>query len=104
MNRINEPDYFERAEQLLDVFRLTEAKHHFPSSFSKGMQQKLMIVIAVLTKPTLYIVDEPFIGLDPKAIKDFLLILEEERKRGAAILMSTHVLDTAEKKFAIDFC
>lgn len=97
VNKIEDPSFFQRAEQLITLFRLQHAKHHFPGSFSKGMQQKLMIIIAILIKPTLYIVDEPFIGLDPKAIKDFLIILEEERQRGAAILMSTHVLDTAER-------
>ncbi len=97
VNQIDDKSYFTAAEELLEIFRLTEAKHQYPTSFSKGMQQKLMIVIAILMKPKLYIVDEPFIGLDPKAIKDFLAILEKERIRGAAILMSTHVLDTAEK-------
>lgn len=97
VNGIDEDDYYERAEELLAVFRLTDERHHFPTSFSKGMQQKLMIIIGILTKPDLYIVDEPFIGLDPKAIKDLLTIFEAERTRGAAILMSTHVLDTAEK-------
>ncbi|UOE96252.1 ABC transporter ATP-binding protein [Alkalihalobacillus sp. LMS39] len=97
VNQIESDDYFSRAEELLELFRLTKARHQLPSSFSKGMQQKLMIIIAILIQPMLYIVDEPFIGLDPKAIKDFLKILEEERKRGAAILMCTHVLDTAEK-------
>lgn len=48
-------------------------------------------------QPDVYIVDEPFIGLDPRATKDFLRLLEAERKRGAGVLMSTHVLDTAEK-------
>ncbi|MNW03453.1 ABC-type transporter ATP-binding protein EcsA [compost metagenome] len=41
--------------------------------------------------------DEPFIGLDPRAIKEFLDMLDSERKRGAGVLMSTHVLDTAER-------
>jgi len=97
VNQIDDEEYDKRAVELLRIFRLHKEKHHFPTSFSKGMQQKLMIIIALLIKPKVYIIDEPFIGLDPKAIKDFLYILEEERKRGASILMSTHVLDTAEK-------
>lgn len=97
VNQVEDDNFFRSANDLLTVFRLQEVKHHYPSAFSKGMQQKLMIIIAILNKPMLYIVDEPFIGLDPKAIKDFLYILEKERKRGAAILMCTHVLDTAEK-------
>ncbi|MCL6458692.1 MAG: ABC transporter ATP-binding protein [Gorillibacterium sp.] len=90
-------EFVERAEELLNKFRLTGVKDHLPSSFSKGMQQKIMLVLGFLHQPQLYIVDEPFIGLDPKAIKDFLDMLDLERKRGAAVLMSTHVLDTAER-------
>jgi ABC-2 type transport system ATP-binding protein len=56
-----------------------------------------MLIIGFLTKPDVYIVDEPFIGLDPKATKELLDTLNAERRRGAAILMSTHVLDTAER-------
>ncbi|MNS94427.1 ABC-type transporter ATP-binding protein EcsA [compost metagenome] len=56
-----------------------------------------MLMIGFLIRPDVYIVDEPFIGLDPRATKDFLGLLEEERRRGAGVLMSTHVLDTAER-------
>lgn len=86
-----------RGDMLLRQFRLTGAKHHLPSSFSKGMQQKMMLIIGFLQEPDLYIIDEPFIGLDPKATKDFMDMLMEERRRGAGVLMSTHVLDTAER-------
>ncbi|WP_274363060.1 ABC transporter ATP-binding protein [Paenibacillus thermotolerans] len=87
----------ERAERLLSLFRLGDVRHHLPGSFSKGMQQKLMLVLAFMQQPDLYIVDEPFIGLDPRATKQLLALLAEERSRGAGIIMSTHVLDTAEK-------
>ncbi|MDR6551548.1 ABC transporter ATP-binding protein [Paenibacillus qinlingensis] len=89
--------FLERADDLLHRFRLLDEKHQLPGKFSKGMQQKIMLILGFLNKPDVYIVDEPFIGLDPKAIKDFIGMLEEERKRGAGILMSTHVLDTAER-------
>lgn len=89
---------FERqAETLLERFQLTNEKHHLPRSFSKGMQQKVMLIVGFLLRPDLYIVDEPFIGLDPRATRELLQLLMEERKRGAAVLLSTHVLDTAEK-------
>ncbi|MDU5140980.1 MAG: ABC transporter ATP-binding protein [Paenibacillus dendritiformis] len=96
-HELPEAEFRERAEELLGIFQLTEVKHHLPASFSKGMQQKLMLIIAFLLKPSLYIVDEPFVGLDPRATRRFLRMLEEERKRGAGVLMSTHVLDTAER-------
>ena len=56
-----------------------------------------MLITAFMLKPDLYIIDEPFLGLDPRATKDFLKLIEKERARGAGVLMSTHVLDTAER-------
>lgn len=94
---LSDSEFRERAEELLVRYRLTEVRHHLPSSFSKGMQQKIMLVLGFLHRAELYIVDEPFIGLDPRAIRDFLAMLDRERERGAGVLMSTHVLDTAEK-------
>ena len=86
-----------KAKQLLDLFKLSDVIHHYPESFSKGMQQKVMIILAFLQSPDLYIIDEPFMGLDPKAIKKFLELIKKEKERGAGILMSTHVLDMVEK-------
>ncbi|MBD2847336.1 ABC transporter ATP-binding protein [Paenibacillus sp. IB182496] len=94
---MDEPQFADRAERLLERFRLTEQRHLYPIRFSKGMQQKLMLIIGFLLEPDLYIVDEPFVGLDPRATGDFLELLELERQRGAGVLMSTHVLDTAER-------
>lgn len=85
------------AERLLRQFGMEEVKHDLPGGFSKGMKQKMMLMLGFLSEPDVYIVDEPFIGLDPRATKDFLRLLDEERARGAAVLMSTHVLDTAER-------
>ncbi|SMO72323.1 ABC transporter ATP-binding protein [Melghirimyces algeriensis] len=87
----------DKAYTLLERFQLSQVVHHLPRLFSKGMQQKVMLIAGFLLEPDLYIVDEPFIGLDPLATKELLLLLEEERERGAAVLLSTHVLDTAEK-------
>ncbi|SDX22603.1 ABC-2 type transport system ATP-binding protein [Marininema mesophilum] len=89
--------YEKEAGSFLSRFDLSDAKHHLPVGFSKGMKQKVMLMIAFLMKPDLYIVDEPFIGLDPKATKELIKLLNEEKERGAGILMCTHVLDTAEK-------
>ena len=97
VNGINDRILVERANLYLHAFKMEKVKHEMPSTFSKGMQQKVMIIQALVLQPDYYIVDEPFIGLDPSATKMFLTVMEEEQNRGAAILMSTHVLDTAEK-------
>lgn len=86
-----------RALPLLEMFRLTDKLDWFPTQFSKGMKQKVMIICALIVEPALLIVDEPFLGLDPLAINDLIALLDEEKKKGTSILMSTHVLDSAEK-------
>ncbi|MFB0668644.1 AAA family ATPase, partial [Streptococcus pyogenes] len=69
----------------------------FPVNFSKGMKQKVMIICAFVIDPSLFILDEPFLGLDPLAISDLIQTLEVEKAKGKSILMSTHVLDSAER-------
>lgn len=86
-----------RTEKLLKIFRLNEKLDWYPVNFSKGMKQKVMIICAFMVEPSLLIVDEPFLGLDPVAIADLITLLEEEKAKGTSILMSTHVLDSAEK-------
>ncbi len=87
----------ERAESLLKTFRLEKRLDWFPANFSKGMKQKVMILCAFLVEPSLYIIDEPFLGLDPLAIHALLELMNDMKKTGASILMSTHILATAEK-------
>ncbi|WP_274652928.1 ABC transporter ATP-binding protein [Paenibacillus humicola] len=94
---LGESTFTERAERLLEQFRLTHDRHRLPAGFSKGMQQKMMLIVGFMLEPDVYVVDEPFVGLDPRATRDFLALLETERRRGAGVLMSTHVLDTAER-------
>ncbi|EAG5060997.1 ABC transporter ATP-binding protein, partial [Listeria monocytogenes] len=60
-------------------------------------KQKVMIMSAFLIEPKLYIIDEPFVGLDPLGIQSLLNWMDEMRSKGASILMSTHILATAEK-------
>jgi ABC-2 type transport system ATP-binding protein len=86
-----------RAEHLLDTFRLKKAAKWFPNTFSKGMQQKIMILCALLVQPSFLIVDEPFVGLDPLAIQALLRMLQDGKEKGMGILMSTHILEMAEK-------
>lgn len=86
-----------RTEQLLSEFRMERRMKWFPTHFSKGMKQKVMIMSAFMANPLLYIIDEPFVGLDPLAIRALLAQLEKRKRAGAGILMTTHVLTTAEK-------
>jgi len=88
---------WEKANHLLEIFRLDNKLEWFPANFSKGMKQKVMITCAFMTEAKLFIIDEPFYGLDPIAVHDLLMEIENVKNNGAAVLMSTHVLDTAEK-------
>ncbi len=87
----------ERAQHYAERLRMTKQLEWFPSVFSKGMKQKVMVLCAFLTQPSLFIIDEPFLGLDPLAINSLLELMEEMKNQGAGILMSTHILATAEK-------
>lgn len=88
---------FKRADKLLKTFRLDNKLDWFPTHFSKGMKQKVMVLCAFLTQPSVFIIDEPFLGLDPLAINALLELMNDMKNEGAAILMSTHILATAEK-------
>ncbi|WP_145474566.1 ABC transporter ATP-binding protein EcsA [Staphylococcus epidermidis] len=86
-----------RAKPLLKVFRLENELKVFPSHFSKGMKQKVMIICAFIVDPELYIIDEPFLGLDPLGIQSMLDLMVEKRNENRTVLMSTHILATAER-------
>lgn len=86
-----------RSEKLLKEFRMERRLKWFPSHFSKGMRQKVMIMCAFLVEPALYIIDEPFVGLDPLGIQSLLDQMDAKKQEGASILMSTHILSTAER-------
>lgn len=89
--------YKERKAKLLKEFRMEKRLKWFPAHFSKGMKQKVMIMCAFLVQPSLYIVDEPFVGLDPLGIQSLLDLMKKMKEEGAGILMSTHILATAER-------
>ncbi|ERK60622.1 ABC transporter, ATP-binding protein EcsA [Gemella bergeri ATCC 700627] len=88
---------WEVADELLELFKLSDKIKFFPVHFSKGMKQKVMIICAFLVEPSLYIIDEPFLGLDPIAINDLINLMCKRKDSGASILMSTHILATAER-------
>ena len=78
---------FDRVEPLLKMFRLDQKLDWFPVHFSKGMKQTVMIICAFVVDPSLFIVDEPFLGLDPLAIADLIQLLEVEKQKGKSILL-----------------
>ena len=87
----------ELIDKYADMFEIKDKLAQPISSFSHGMKQKVVIIGALIHEPKLIIMDEPFVGLDPKAT--FLLkgVMREMCDNGAAIFFSTHVLDVAEK-------
>ena len=87
----------ERIKEEADAFEITAALGDLISSYSHGMKQKLAIIGALIHKPKLLILDEPFVGLDPKATLVLKNKMHELCNAGSAIFFSTHVLDVAEK-------
>ena len=87
----------ERIERYLELFELTDAAGNQVRSYSRGMRQKITLIGALLHAPALWVLDEPMVGLDPKASH----ILKEEMRRhcaaGNTVFFSTHVLDVAER-------
>ena len=95
--QLSREEAMRRAKPLLKVFRLENELKVFPSHFSKGMKQKVMIICAFIVDPELYIIDEPFLGLDPWGIQSMLDLMVEKRNENRTVLMSTHILATAER-------
>lgn len=90
-------NYKEYKEELLHRFELDDKKKKFGDELSKGMQQKLSICCGLLPRPKLILFDEPMIGLDPHAIKELKVMLQELKQQGASILVSTHMIDSIEE-------
>ena len=86
-----------RIRRLADTFELTDDLAQPISAYSHGMKQKLAMISAWLHEPKLIIMDEPFVGLDPKASHLLKQMMREHCDRGGAIFFSTHVLEVAEK-------
>ncbi len=80
-----------------DIFELTANLGDSISSYSRGMKQKLAIIAALVHQPKLLVLDEPFVGLDPKASHSLKMIMQEMCDNGGSIFFSTHVLEVAEK-------
>jgi ABC-2 type transport system ATP-binding protein len=90
-------DFEDYAEELFARFDLSDKKDKLGNELSKGMQQKVSICCAVITSPKVILLDEPMMGLDPKAIKELKNLFLELREQGCAVLISTHIIDTIKE-------
>ncbi len=95
--KVSAKDREEQIQKHGDAFEITPYLGDLISSYSHGMKQKVAIISAVLHKPKLLVLDEPFVGLDPKAAVVLKGIMKELCEKGSAIFFSTHILDVAEK-------
>lgn len=89
----NLKDYEEHMNSLLERFELSDKCDKLGDELSKGMMQKVSICCALLIKPKMLLLDEPMVGLDPKAIKELKVVISELKNSGTTILLSTHMLE-----------
>ena len=94
---VSQSERQERIRRYADTFELTDDLAQPIGSYSHGMKQKLAIISALIHEPKLIIMDEPFVGLDPKASHTLKLLMRDICDRGGAIFFSTHVLEVAER-------
>ena len=94
---ISVPEREERIMKYANQFEITDSLGDLISSYSHGMKQKVAIIGALIHNPKLMVLDEPFVGLDPKASFTLKEIMHEMCRQGTAVFFSTHVLDVAEK-------
>lgn len=85
------------ANELFERYALSDKKHALVATLSKGMRQKLSIACAMVHDANVLVMDEPIVGIDPAGVAEFKAEILRCRAEGAAILVSTHLLDTAEK-------
>ncbi len=95
--RIGAKEREDAIRKYADMLEITDALGNLISSYSHGMKQKLAIISALIHDPKLIVMDEPFVGLDPKASFTLKQIMHDLCKEGVAIFFSTHVLEVAEK-------
>jgi ABC-type multidrug transport system ATPase subunit len=87
------------ADQLLARFELDDKQNKLGKELSKGMQQKVSICCAALSKPQAVIFDEPLVGLDPHAIRELKSLIAEMKRDGCAMIVSTHMIESVEENW-----
>jgi ABC-type multidrug transport system ATPase subunit len=93
----NTQDWDEYADDLLELFNLTERADDLPSRFSRGLKQKTALILGLIRPFSLLLIDEPFVGLDTPGQEALVEILADVAEQGAAVLCSTHQLDLTPK-------
>lgn len=94
---VSQAERTERIEHFSELLQLQAELNDPISTYSHGMKQKLALIAALAHRPKLILMDEPFVGLDPKASHRLKLVMREHCENGGAIFFSTHVLEVAEK-------
>ena len=97
MYEVSEDIRRENTLKYAKIFEIEDKLNDDISSFSHGMKQKIALIAALAHNPKVLIMDEPFVGLDPKAVYDMKEIMRDMTKNGKTIFFSTHILDVAEK-------
>lgn len=97
MYEVSEDIRRENTLKYAKMFEIEDKLNDDISSFSHGMKQKIALIAALAHNPKVLIMDEPFVGLDPKAVYDMKEIMRNMAKEGKTIFFSTHILDVAEK-------
>ena len=97
MYEVSEDIRRENTLKYAKIFEIEDKLNDDISSFSHGMKQKVALIAALAHNPKVLIMDEPFVGLDPKAVYDMKEIMRDMAKEGKTIFFSTHILDVAEK-------
>lgn len=97
MYNISKNEREEKVLELARIFEIDDKLGNEINSFSHGMKQKVALIAALAHNPDILIMDEPFVGLDPKAVFDMKKIMHDMAKAGKTVFFSTHILDVAEK-------
>ncbi|SDI95299.1 ABC transporter ATP-binding protein [Billgrantia gudaonensis] len=95
--RLKRVDDLRRVDALLERVGLTHAMHRRVKTYSKGMRQRLGLAQALLGEPRLLLLDEPTVGLDPMASRDFYALVDELRGKGVSVVLCSHVLPGVER-------
>ena len=97
MYDVSKVDRIENIKKYSKIFEMENNLNDDISSFSHGMKQKIVLIAALTHNPSIIVMDEPFVGLDPKAVFSMKEIMHEMVKEGKIVFFSTHILDVAEK-------